>query len=47
MVRKTIFETKYDLRGGHGPVHFNHIMKGDELMGHGTAQHKHQHPNRS
>ena len=36
MVRKTIFETKYDLRDGHGPVHFNHIMKGDELMGHGT-----------
>ena len=36
MVRKTIFETKYNLRGGNGPIHYNHIMTADELMGHGT-----------
>lgn len=36
MVRKEICETKSNLRGGNGEVHFYHIMKSEELMGHGT-----------
>ncbi len=36
MVRNEIFETKRDLRGGHGEVHFYHIMTKEELMGHGS-----------
>ena len=36
MVRKAIFETKYNLRGGNGPIYYNHILTADELMGHGT-----------
>lgn len=36
MVRKTIVETKSEVRGGKGEVEFHHIVSAEELNGHGS-----------
>ena len=35
MVRKHNLETKQNVRGGNGPVHFYHVLETEELYGHG------------